>query len=296
MQFDGLERYSAAGSGVDCIVLGNSTALMGVDPEALSRGYRERTGHELRCFNFGVSGMTASAAGAVAPVLLSRYRPSLLVYIVTARDVGESVEGPLLANTPWVRYQRGTFSLNGWLVEHSSAFRYFLLYRQWLEPSSWPAATSPSGTTAEGFFPIEASLPLSPKLWAHTQRVYADVAARPPSQVELDGFSGVVQLWRSGAQVFVVEAPLHEKLQRWVRHDSTFHADAMAHLRQAARQQHVPFWRVPTWRVIPTDGWADFVHLNRRGAAQFSEWLGARLADAEHDGRLREPRPKPSRA
>jgi hypothetical protein len=68
-------------------------------------------------------------------------------------------------------------------VEHSAAFRYYLLYRQWLDPLRWPAATSPSGTTAEGFFPIESSLPLSPALWAHTQRVFADVANQPPSQV-----------------------------------------------------------------------------------------------------------------
>lgn len=296
MQFDSLERYASTDSGIDCIILGNSTALMGVDPEVLGSAHRERSGSDLRCFNFGVSGMTASAAGAVAPILLARYRPSLLVYVVTARDVGENVDGPMLADVPWVRYQRGRFSLNGWLVEHSAAFRYFLLYRQWLEPSRWPAATSSSGTTAEGYFPLESSLALSPALWAHTERILAGVADQPPSTAELNGLSDVLRLSGNGTRVIVVEAPVHEKVQHWVRRDGGFYAAAMAHIRGATRRQGVPFWRVPTWRVIPADGWADFVHLNRRGATQFSQWLGARIADAERDGRLGEPRPRPTRA
>src|SRR5262249_8110573 len=32
--------------------------------------------------------------------------------------------------------------------------------------------------------------------------------------------------------------------------------------------------------AIPDDGWADLGHLNRRGAAAYSGWLGARLAQA----------------
>jgi len=134
MQFNSLERYAASAGTVDCIVMGNSTALMGVDPNALTRGYEERTGHELRCFNFGVSGMTASAVGGIAPILVTLYRPWLLIYVISARDVGANVDGPLLAETPWVQYRQGRFSLEGWLVEHSAAFRYFLLYRQWLDP------------------------------------------------------------------------------------------------------------------------------------------------------------------
>ncbi len=289
LQLDGLDRYAASERRVECLVLGNSTALMGVDPDALSSGYRTRTGQGLRCFNFGVAGMTASAAGAVAPILVNRHRPWLLIYVVSARDVGQSVDGPLLANTPWVQYRRGRFSFNGWLTEHSAAFRYYLLYRQWLDPLRWPAARSPAGTTPEGFFPLASGLPLSPALWAHTQRTYADIVNQPPSQPELVGFSRLLELSGGDTQVVVVEAPAHERLRRWARHATGFYADATAHMRQAARQQRVTFWRVPTWRVVPADGWADFVHLNRRGAARFSEWLGARIAAAVQEGRLKAP-------
>lgn len=289
LQLDSLERYAAAEGRVDCLIFGNSTALMGVDPEVLSGAYRAHTGQPVRCFNFGVSGMTASAAGAVAPILVGRYQPWLVIYVVSARDVGQSVEGPLLANDPWVQYQRGTWSLRGWLAAHSGAFRYYLLYRQWLDPSRWPAARSSGGTTRAGFFPIDARLSLSPALWEHTQRSYAAIINQPLSQPELAGFTRLLELSSRATQVVVVEAPAHERLRRWARHASSFYAEAIASMRQAARAQRVSFWRVPAWHIIPADAWADFVHVQRRGAARFSEWLGARIAAAVRDGRLKPP-------
>jgi hypothetical protein len=220
--------------------------------------------------------MTASAAGAVVPILINRYRPRLLVYVVSARDLGTSVDGPLLANAPWVQYQRGTFSINGWLTEHSSAFRYYLLYRQWLDPARWPAAKSPSGTTTAGFFPLEKGVSLSAALWRHTQRTYRRILDQPPSQAELVGFEHLLDLSDRGAQLLVVEAPAHERLRQWAR-SSTLYESSIAYIQEATRRQRVAFWRVPAAGIVPADGWADFVHLNARGAARFSEWLGARI-------------------
>jgi len=289
MQLDGLERYAAARGEVDCIVLGNSTVLMGVDPEALARGYRARSGGELRCYSFGVAGMTASAAEAVAAILLERYRPELLLYVVTARDVGDNVDGPLLAGTPWVRYRRGALSSEGWLVEHSAAFRYWLLYRQWLERDRWPAAAAATGTSALGFHASAASLPLSPALWRHTVQAYEEIARQPPSQSEARAYAELLATARARAQIVVVEAPLHPRLRRATSRLGGFYEQAMLLLRRESRRQHVPFWRVPADGVIPGDGWLDFVHLNRRGAGAFSHWLGARLGAAVRSGRLRPP-------
>ena len=233
--------------------------------------------------------MTASAAGAVAPILVERHRPWLVIFVVSARDVGQSVDGPLLASTPWVQYRLGKFSVDGWLTEHSAAFRYYLLYRQWLDPLRWPAARSPSGTTAAGFFPVKSSLTLSPSLWEHTKNAYAEVVNGPPSETELAGFSKLLELSRDATQVVVVEAPAHDTLRRWARRVTSFYTDVIASMRQAARRHRVVFWRVPVRRVIPADGWVDFVHLNTDGAARFSEWLGARIAAAVQEGRLRPP-------
>jgi len=295
-QLDSLDRYAASEQRLDCIVLGNSTALMGVDPDALSRAYHERMGHGLRCFTFGVAGMTASAAGAVAPILVERHRPWLLIYAASVRDVGQSVDGPLLASTPWVQYRQGTFSLAGWLTEHSAAFRWYLLYRQWVDPVRWRVASGPLRTTPAGFMRFDPGMALSPALWEQTQCTYAEIINQPPSQLELAGFSRLLELSGNGTQVVVVEAPVHETLRGWTRHVNDFYANATAHMRQAVRQQRVPFWRVATWRVVPAEGWADFVHLNPRGAARFSEWLGARIAAAVQKGRLKAPHATPAQS
>ena len=93
-----------------------------------------------------------------------------------------------------------------------------------------------------------------------------------------------------GTDVVVFEAPVHEHLRRWIQRASGFYGAATTDMRQAARRRRVTFRRVPTWRVIPADGWADFVHLNRRGAAGFSEWLGARVGAAVREGRLKASR------
>lgn len=281
LQLDGLDRFVECEGGVDCIVLGNSTALLGVDPDVLEDSYHSRTGRSLRCFNFGVGGMTASAAGAVAPILVERYQPRLLLYVVSPRDVGQSVDGPLLAQTPWVQYRLGAFNAEGWLAEHSAAFRYYLLYRQWLDPSLWTAAASAGGTDRAGFFRSQVRLSLSPVLWEHTLRAYGEVARQPPSATELAGFARVLALSGESTRIAVVEAPVHERLRRWAKRSTSFYGEATMELRRAARRQHVVFWRVPTWRIVPADGWTDFVHLGSSGAAGFSEWLGARLADSE---------------
>lgn len=281
MQLDGLRRYAASRTGIDCLILGNSTALTGIDPQALEHAIRQRGVAPPRCYNFGVAGMTASAAGAVAALLVAEYHPSLLLYVVSARDVGSSVDGPLLASVPWVRYRLGEFSLAGWLADHSAAYRYYLLYRQWLDPSRWPAAQSASGSTAAGFFPLAARLPLSPALWEHTERAYRDILAQPLSTAELAGFRQVLQL-SADTRLVLIEAPAHPRLRRWADGTEFYRAAASA-LRDAATQRGVPLWKVGP-SVVGDDGWSDFVHVNARGAAQVSDWLGTRLADLlRHD-------------
>jgi len=277
LQLNGLEQF-ASRLPVDCIVVGNSTAQMGVDPAVLDGRYLSLTGRDLHCFNFGVAGMTAGAAGAVATILVQRYHPRLLLYVVSARDVGESVDGPLLESTPWVRYQLGSFSSEGWLVEHSAAFRYYLLYRQWLEPSAWRVAASEAGTTDAGFLRARTRLPLAPEVWAHAVGFYSEIAREPPSPSELAGYARVLSLSGPQTRVIVIEAPAHERLRRWARRSTRFYGEAMRRMRDEARRRRVPFWRVPTWRVVPADGWSDFVHLDGAGATSFSEWLATRLA------------------
>lgn len=288
LQLETLDRYVDSTGGIDCLALGNSATLMGVDPEALGRGYRINGVHGPRCFNFGIGGLSASAAGELAPVLIDLYRPALVVYVVSARDVAQDVRGPVLAETPWLAYRRGVFSVDGWLVDHSAALRYFLLYRQWLDPVRWRAASAAPGTTNAGFFATRGGRQ-SPALWQRTRRQLSDLAGRSPAAAELEGFANVLASGGETAQIVVVEAPLHPKVRAWLGQHADSYDEILAQLREIARRRGVAFWPAPDDAIIPADGWLDFVHLNARGAASFSEWLGDEIATAAGAGELAPP-------
>jgi hypothetical protein len=55
-------------------------------------------------------------------------------------------------------------------------------------------------------------------------------------------------------------------------------------MRQETASRGVRFLRAPR-KVIPANGWTDFVHLNALGAARYSEWLGERLGAGVRDAR-----------
>src|SRR5690554_5038235 len=71
-----LEMVVADGGPIECIFLGNSMVWRGFNPAAFARTLRKHSGRELRCFNFGVDGMPAASAAAVASVLVQEYKPS----------------------------------------------------------------------------------------------------------------------------------------------------------------------------------------------------------------------------
>src|SRR4051812_20845734 len=55
VQRAGLAALSETEGGVDCIFLGNSLVLFGVDPAVFAQEFAARTDTPARCFNFGVS-------------------------------------------------------------------------------------------------------------------------------------------------------------------------------------------------------------------------------------------------
>ncbi len=126
LQLGRLETVVARDGPMDCVVLGNSMVWHDVDPEAFADGYRRQTAQDIRCFNFGVDGLPAVAAGAVAQVLIADVRPRLLIYGTTARDYvlsGASTDATVLLEMPWLQYRLGRFSIRGWLHEKSHLYR-----------------------------------------------------------------------------------------------------------------------------------------------------------------------------
>src|SRR5215472_7961600 len=122
-----LAALSEAEGGVDCIFLGNSLVLFGVDPAAFASELATRTGTPVRCFNFAVGAMSASQVAPIARILAEDYRPRWLIYGVTKRDFNAGDDAPAIESIPWVRYRLGEPSLDGWLAQHSLLYGYSLM-------------------------------------------------------------------------------------------------------------------------------------------------------------------------
>src|SRR5215470_5938684 len=84
----GLARLDrlAADDPLDCLFLGSSVVAAGVDPASFAAAYTRVSGRSIRCFSAGVPALPAAAAGRIADLLVDRYHPALLVYVVLARD------------------------------------------------------------------------------------------------------------------------------------------------------------------------------------------------------------------
>src|SRR5262249_36533504 len=146
---------------VGCLLLGSSVVTTGLDPERLDETYAAEARRPLQCFNAGLPAMPAAAAGLMARLLQGLTGARLVIYAAMPRDFAQEAGSGLvdsLAQTPWVAYRLGAFSPEGWLVEHSLAYRAFLAYRDWLDSAVWAARRRIEATeqmTARGFVPAD---------------------------------------------------------------------------------------------------------------------------------------------
>lgn len=98
---------------IDCIFIGSSVADLGFDPDSFRNSYREVSGRDIHCFNFGIDASTAASTAALARILVEDYRPRLLIFGMDPRDIAVASEEPdpqAVLDTPWIKYRMGAFS------------------------------------------------------------------------------------------------------------------------------------------------------------------------------------------
>ena len=281
-----LEAFVAEKGALDCVFVGSSVAGSGLDPEVFRVAYTGRSGRDIRCFNLGVFGVGAAAEAAIADVVRRRYHPALLIYVVNLMDLGEAADRSttaLIASLPWVRYQRGEFTLAGWLAAHSAAYRQYLAYRNWTTLTYWDdlraARAVEVRARADGFVSAfeagrwtgrDASRAAACRVDALAEARFSDGALR--------GLDTICGLRADGVHVVLVEAPaprIRLACSRAARLRYRQFVDLVA---RHAASAGVPFLRTLACAPIPDAGWADSAHLNATGATAFSRWLGERVA------------------
>jgi hypothetical protein len=295
-----LDRVFTQEKHIDCIFLGNSMVWRGFDPAAFQKGYRNQTGEDLHCFNFGVDGMPASIAGALAKVLVEDYHPLLLIYGIDARDLAvpiDSEDAKVLAEMPWLRYRMGEFSPEGWFIDKSRLYRYRLALQHWLRFDYQFTVHNDPDTDPNHRYGFDSdskvgdiTRPPDPNSsQASIQYYFKTLWHYKILQENVDGFIQVLNQEGNVPGALVVELPVPETYKRFFKNREKDYQRFVDQIEILTTKSRVPFWLVNSWVRIPSDGWVDYAHMNEKGASIFSQAFGERLGKAIQLGLIQDP-------
>jgi hypothetical protein len=279
-----LERQVRRDGGLDCLFIGSSVANADIDPATVERIYRERTGETIHCFNLGLPALTLENTTALAEAAIARFRPKVVFYALLPRDIHDVIANvDYLEKIDWITFNRGAPSLNGWLVNHSHAWRYFLTWRYWLVTQNrLKMAEEIRWLTPRGFQPAQNIRdPYIPNLTMTPQRLRE--TWNDPRQIQI--VEQFLALQQTGVTIVLVEGPAYHEpdasdSETWL----AYKTDYLPTLLQILNANNIPFWRTDAVAVqIPKSNWYDWLHLNSDGAFTFSQWLGEQMAE---NGRL----------
>jgi hypothetical protein len=283
-----LKQYVANNGGVDVILLGNSLVDTGFDPDVVTQTYYEKTGLQLRVFNFGIGGLTVSPSSINAKLLVETYHPALLIFVTEMRDYdttnGIRTEEKFLSDT-WMQYQLGYFNPRGWIIAHSIALQHFLPYRNWMRadfPNTFAAYLQTYHTTSlTGYEPDNGVMKevVAPDPNNLAGNPYFD--STEPYQVDpsrLECLRAILDLARdNGPQIVVVEMPVHPVFFEYAGGE-TVHKAFQEKIAEAVQAGGGIFLPAIDEVTIPLQGRSNLTHLNRRGAPILSAYLGEQLA------------------
>lgn len=283
----GLRRYVVQQGGLDMLILGNSMANTGVDPDVIAALYAAQTGQPVRVYNFGVEGLTLHGNLALAGILLEEYHPDVLIYIADVRDLDASnspTSETRFLSDPWLRYRLGEWTLEGWLFDHSQALQMYLPYRNWVRadfPDTFYAYLYRSVTISEtGYEPDTNAEALDADALAEIRnspactQYYAEIEI---SAARLDELRALLALAEDhGARPVVAEMPVNPIVYECMTGPLS-HADFQEVMTGTVAEAGGVF--LPARPELPVEDHIDMHHLNPQGAAAFSRRLALALLD-----------------
>jgi len=299
IQFNLLERFVQEQGAPDCLILGSSQAFRSIDPIAFEHTFEAATNQPISCYNFGITGAQIRTTSMVVQLLFKEYPPRLVVVGTSFLDYTELRRQDIderFTQNDWIRYRLGKFSLNGWLSEHSYAWRA-LTFLSYAAPhgmryeaarrefKKWDGEIAPNGF-ATSPKAIDPTVPLQTAAVKNFQRQLGNYHL---SEHDLAALEEIITRSQAlGAQVIVVEMAYHQALlelkdahgQPRMDKDrlQAFIAQVNDRLREIADKHGIPFIELDPTLPLPKNGWYDLYHLNRIGAEPYSRWLGERAA------------------
>ena len=289
-----LDAEIGANGSIDCIMVGSSMVDVGFDPDSFQDSYRENTGQEVRCYNFGIDASSAASTAALVQILVEDYHPRLLIFGTDARDYAipsDDRDPAVILDTTWVRYRQGHFSLEGWLTENSYLYRYRQhigrLVRFKLEDTLWSETQlnfpiAPNGFTQISKVSTYIHEPPDPQDTSFEVTYYTSIfSSYQIFEENLKSLQRITNYNNSNTQVIIVEMPVSDGLYYFFGNGEDDYNRYISQVSEMADLHHVLFLRTESLDFIPDDGWSDYSHLNVTGAGVFSHWLGEQVGRLE---------------
>ena len=281
LQVARLELLVEQNEPVDCLFLGSSLVWLGFNPEAFAEAYKQQTGQDIHCFNFGIETLPANGAGALAKILVKDYRPKLFIYGVSARDYAvtrEAEDSTVILDTPWVRYRTGIFSVKGWLFTHSYLYRQLQNIRSLLYLDLGILQSN----VGSSFYDLHGSLPKRDVAKEVNIKAADENALRWLYEYEIQpenvrGLEQVIEQNGSDVHLIVVEMPVQQSYFGYFANGKQDYDQFINMVSSLMTINEVPFLQASSEQNIPADGWWDKSHLNMQGASAFSQWLGREI-------------------
>ncbi len=275
VQLRRLRDRIAAGEQVDCIFVGNSQVLYGLQPSVVEEAYHQKTGKTIHCQNFGLGGLTPLTAGPLARMLIKNFHPSLIVFETGVLDYSTSnMEGTdaSIMSSPWMKYQLGTFSIDGWLYDHSNGFRLIFgidrAIKNIEENNAEIEANGHSTLLSQTETPMEDQIK-----YFETSLDALEITER-----HVGGLRNLLSINSDQVRIVVIETPTHPMFYASKRKVRNLYPDFENMLVFQTGQAGVPLWLTREVLDLPEETWHDLAHLNEDGALRLSRQFGQFLA------------------
>lgn len=274
-QLSRLKERAAQDGQVDCILIGNSQVMYGLDPAIIEQTYFERTGKTIRCQNFGLGGLPPMSAAPLAKVLIRNFHPSIIVFGTGLWDYSSSnafSNHQSLMSSPWIQYQLGNPSLDGWLYTHSSAFRHIFGVEHALKTTD----DKSDKINRYGHATYSGQTQLS----VYEQLEYFETIAEKPelTETQVNGLKEVLALNGEETRIVIVETPFDPTFLTVKRKARLLYPDFKTMLNYRTQQSGADLWLTQEAISFPEENWYDLIHLNEEGSILFSRLFGEYLS------------------
>jgi hypothetical protein len=271
-----LNKMTENNEPIDCIFIGSSMVFNGIDPEVFTKAYYQLSGKKLNCFNFGVDSLTGETAGNLSKIIVSRYKPKLLIFGTSPRDYSRELGGNRDLNKDgWIQYQLGNWNVSGFLKENSMTYRLYLGFLADLNPKTRDYIdTISSNITEFGYFKKFDNFVKDIKVWEA-------INEKKLMHKDFLGLKEIVDLAGNDLEVVIVEIPVQKDYYKYYVNGSidSYENLFIVPLEGITKKRNVLF--IPTItndNLQLTDNcWNDAKHLNYIGAGILSDWLANQI-------------------